>query len=111
MPNTEETLTTLHRDRRTKIVGVASYGIVVSIVTIVALTLGVTYNWPDFVHVNYGFPFVWGTHTLSTISGPSDNWSVDVSLLVIDLSIWLSVLLIGAVALAGYSGDRNKRLK
>ena len=57
--------------------------------TIVALTWGLTYDWPDFVHVDYGFPFVWATHTLSTIAGPVDIWEVNITALTIDLLLWL----------------------
>jgi len=66
-----------------------------SAIMAVALTLGITYDWPDFVHVNYGFPMVWGTHTLNTIHGPVDIWNVDVLSLIIDLIFWLGALLAG----------------
>jgi hypothetical protein len=62
-----------------------------SIVIVLALAWPVTYNWPDFVHVKYGFPLTWGVHTLSTIQGPVDIWEVDVSSIVIDLLIWLGL--------------------
>ncbi len=64
---------------------------VMSIVIVLALAWPVTYNWPDFVHVRYGFPLTWGVHTLSTIQGPVDIWEVDVSSIVIDLLIWLGL--------------------
>lgn len=57
--------------------------------SIVALTWGFRYDWPDFVHVDYGFPIVWGTHTLSTIAGPADIWEVNIAALSIDLLVWL----------------------
>ncbi|UCH58007.1 MAG: hypothetical protein JSV18_03670 [Candidatus Bathyarchaeota archaeon] len=63
-----------------------------SIITIAAITLGVPYNWPDNYHVRHGFPLVWGTHTLSTIAGPADIWSVSVAALVIDLILWLGLM-------------------
>ncbi len=65
--------------------------IAMSVVIVLALTLPVTYNWPDFVHVKYGFPLTWGVHTLITIQGPVDVWDVNVSSLVIDLLIWLGI--------------------
>jgi len=37
-----------------------------------ALAWGSTFDWPDYVHVNYGLPMVWATHVLSTIAGPVD---------------------------------------
>jgi len=60
--------------------------------TILAVTWGFTFNWPDYLHVNYGFPLVWATHTLSTIAGPVDKWSVDISALLIDLVFWQGTL-------------------
>jgi hypothetical protein len=68
--------------------------------TILALTWGTTLNWPDFVHVNYGFPLVWTTHTLNTIAGPVDIWKVDILALFLDLLLWLgSMMAIIAVVL------------
>jgi hypothetical protein len=26
------------------------------------------YDWPDFVHIDYGLPLKWATHTLVTIA-------------------------------------------
>jgi hypothetical protein len=49
------------------------------------------YNWPDFVHTDYGFPFVWATHTTATIIGPVDKWNVDLAKLFLDIVAWLSV--------------------
>jgi len=66
-----------------------------SAITVLALTLGITYDWPDFVHVNYGLPMVWGTHALNTIHGPVDIWSVDIPSLLFDLVFWLGSLLTG----------------
>jgi len=69
-----------------------------SVIMALALTFGITYDWPDYVHVNYGFPMVWGTHTLNTIHGPVDVWSVDVLSLLFDLAFWLGSLLAGVAA-------------
>ena len=85
-----------------KVLYVVAYAVGVSIVTILILTLGITYNWPDFVHVNYGVPFVWGTHTLSTIAGPVDQWSVNVWILASDLIVWLGALVVGVAILNRY---------
>lgn len=65
-----------------------------SILTILGITWGTTYYWPDFVHTNYGLPFVWGTHTLNTIIGPVDRWSVDLSAMTLDVILWFA----GAIA-------------
>ena len=69
-----------------------------SALTALALTSGITYNWPDYVHVNYGLPFVWGTHTLNTIHGPVDIWNVDALYLLFDLGFWLGSMLAGVAA-------------
>jgi len=45
------------------------------------------------IHIDYGFPLVWATHTLSTIAGPADIWKVDITALIIDLAFWLGIML------------------
>lgn len=67
---------------------------ILSIGTVVALVWGSRYNWPDYVHVRYGFPLTWGIHTLVTIKGPVDIWSVNISSLVMDLAFWLGAMLV-----------------
>lgn len=51
-------------------------------------------DWPDYLHVNFGVPFVWAIHTLNTIAGPVDVWKVDLQSLTIDLLIWLGLMLV-----------------
>ena len=70
------------------------FTVVWAVLTIFTLTWGVTVNWPDNLHVNYGLPLVWGTHALNTIAGPVDKWRVDPSTLFIDLIFWLGILVI-----------------
>jgi hypothetical protein len=60
---------------------------------------GVRYDWPDFVHVDYGFPMRWATHTLITLTGPADHWSVDLVMLLVDVGFWQTVLIIGMLVL------------
>ena len=57
-----------------------------------ALLVGFTYDWPDYVHVDYGLPLTWGTNTLNTFAGPVDNWSVNILNLLADLLFWLGIL-------------------
>lgn len=71
--------------------------VLMSVVCVLALTWGFAHNWPDNAHVRYGFPLTWGTHTLSTIQGPVDVWSVNVSSLVIDLLIWLGLTILSQI--------------
>lgn len=63
------------------------------------MTHGQLYEWPDFVHVRYGFPFTYSVHTVVTITGPANLWSVDVVLLAADLSLWLAGLVAGNIPL------------
>jgi len=67
--------------------------------TILVLTWGSRFDWPDFVHVRYGLPIVWATHTLSTITGPADIWHVNVLALLIDLPFWLMLMVVGMALL------------
>ena len=67
--------------------------IIWSVVTAVALTWGLNYNWPDNVHVDYGLPLAWATNTTSTIVGPADLWSVNLVNLLIDLVFWLGTMI------------------
>jgi hypothetical protein len=53
------------------------------------------YDWPDFVHIDYGFPLKWATHTLVTITGPANTWTVDIPSLLIDIAIWQTALVLG----------------
>ncbi len=61
-------------------------------ITSMALLFGFTYNWPDFVHVDYGLPFTWATNTLSTFAGAVDQWTVNLSNLLADLIFWLGIM-------------------
>ena len=71
---------------------VALFIVVWLIVTVFALVWGFNYNFPDFVHVDYGLPLTWATNTLSTLAGPADLWSVNISNLLIDLVFWLGIM-------------------
>lgn len=66
---------------------------VLSAITIAALTWGTRYNWPDYVHVRHGLPLTWGVHTLGTIVGPVDTWSVNLTSLLLDLVLWLGLMI------------------
>ncbi|MBS7649651.1 hypothetical protein KEJ17_08435 [Candidatus Bathyarchaeota archaeon] len=65
------------------------------LVTILSLAWSVEFNWPDYVHVDYGFPLTWGTHILNTIHGPVDIWKVNLEFLILDLVVWLCILIAG----------------
>jgi hypothetical protein len=46
--------------------------VICSSLTLIGVGWGVKYDWPDFVHVDYGFPAKWATHTLITFTGPAN---------------------------------------
>jgi len=71
--------------------------VVWALLMVVALLWGFYYDWPDFVHVNYGLPLTWATHTVSTIVGPVNLWEVNVLFLLADLMFWLSIGFAGVV--------------
>ena len=73
---------------------------ILAVITIIALTWGTSYNWPDFVHVKHGLPLTWGVHTLSTIVGPVDTWEVNITALTIDLALWLALILLATAYLS-----------
>lgn len=60
-----------------------------AVAAVLVMAWGVLVDWPDYVHANYGFPLTFAVHTLDTIAGPVDRWSLDVGALAVDLSFWL----------------------
>ena len=64
------------------------------ILTVLAITWETRFDWPDNVHVEYGFPFVWSTNTLSTIAGAVNIWVVDITALIMNIGLWLGIMLI-----------------
>jgi hypothetical protein len=66
--------------------------IVVAVVALIALAWSTRYDWSDNVHVRYGLPLTWGTHTLVTIAGPANIWRVDFVNLILDLVLWLALI-------------------
>jgi len=73
---------------------ILSFLVVLTILTIFALTQGNRFDWPDNVHIDYGLPLVWATQTLSTIIGPVNLWDVNITALMIDLALWLGLMLV-----------------
>ncbi len=87
------------------------YLIIWAILTILAVTWGTRYDWPDNVHVDYGFPLAWSTHTLSTMVGSVDLWTIDFTILAIDLILWLGIMLIITSALLYFANEKNSNKK
>ena len=71
-----------------------SFLLIMALLTILAMSWGNRFDWPDNVHVNYGFPLTWSTQTLSTIIGPVNLWTVDITALILNLTIWFTIMLI-----------------
>ena len=92
-----------------KTIYVLLFMIIWTILTILVVTWGTRNDWPDNVHINYGFPFVWSTQTLSTIAGPVNLWAVDISALIINLALWLGVMLIVSLALMFLIKEKKAR--
>ncbi len=82
-----------------KIEYILSFMIIWLIITAAALLWGITYNWPDFVHVDYGLPLVWATNAQSTIAGPVNQWSVNIATLLIDLVFWIAIMIAATTVL------------
>ncbi|MEM3546040.1 MAG: hypothetical protein QW547_02855 [Candidatus Bathyarchaeia archaeon] len=70
------------------------FSILWSIFVTSALTSSAEYNWPDYVHIDYGYPLVWGTHVLNTIHGPVDVWRVNLTALYLDLALWFTIMVV-----------------
>ncbi|MCJ7713693.1 hypothetical protein MUO66_04470 [Candidatus Bathyarchaeota archaeon] len=71
-----------------------SFLLIIALLIILAISWGNRFDWPDNVHIDYGFPLTWSTQTLSTIIGPVNLWTVDVTALILNLTIWLTIMLI-----------------
>jgi hypothetical protein len=82
-----------------KILYILTFMIILLVITATALLWGMKYNWPDYVHVDYGLPLVWATNTLSTIIGPVNQWSVNTTNLFIDLVFWIAIMISGTTIL------------
>ena len=78
---------------------ILSFLVVWVVLTILAVTWGTRFDWPDYVHIDYGLPFVWATQTLSTIIGPVDLWNVDITALMMDLAFWLGIMVIAVIVM------------
>ena len=71
---------------------ILSFMVVWDVLTTAVLLWGFKYDWPDFVHVDFGIPLRWATNTLSTIVGPANLWNVNVSNLLVDFIFWLAIM-------------------
>jgi hypothetical protein len=77
-----------------------------TVLTVLGVTWGTRFDWPDNVHVDYGFPLVWSTQTLNTIIGPVNLWTVDITALMMNLVFWLGTML-AVTLLVLYTFDKK----
>ena len=61
---------------------------------VAGLLVGFHYDWPDYVHTDYGVPLVWAIHTESTIMGQADTWLVNPINLTANIAIWTILSLV-----------------
>ncbi len=54
-------------------------------------------NYPDTVHIKYGFPCEWGVPTVVTIAGPASIWSVNMNSLLFLLAFWFFLIIASGV--------------
>ncbi len=86
--------TTLKNTRTIMIAHLTSLAVVIT-----GLLAPFNYSWPDFVHTDYGFPFVWARHTTVTFLGPADKWDVNLIWLALDIAVLMLVSFLLSVAL------------
>ena len=94
---------------KTKIAVITFCLIIWALITVFAVTVSNRYDWPDNVHFDYGFPFVWSTQTLSTIAGPANIWTVDINALTLNLLLWLGIAVITITSLHTTSTKRQAK--
>ena len=68
--------------------------VLTAVLVVAGLLVRFHYDWPDYVHTDYGFPLVWATYTTSTFAGPAEIWQLNLANMVVDVALWavLSVL-------------------
>ena len=67
---------------------------------VAGLLMAFHYDWPDYVHTEYGVPLLWAIHTESTFTGPVDIWRVNATNLITDIAIW-TIFSLALVAVIG----------
>jgi hypothetical protein len=92
--------------KKMSILVVMLFMVVWAIVSILGVTGGTRFDWPDNVHIDYGFPFAWSTQTLNTIVGAVNLWAVDTTALMMNLVFWLGIMLIITSILLYYFNKR-----
>lgn len=78
----------MYTNRTILIVHLTSFAVVLA-----GVLVAFHYDWPDFVHTDYGFPFVWTRHTTVTLLGPVDKWEVNLFYLALNIGVLMSISL------------------
>jgi hypothetical protein len=92
--------------RKKSVILILLFMVIWLIISILGILWENRFDWPDNVHVDYGFPFVWSTNTLSTIAGATNLWTVDVGALIMNLAFWLGINLIGTATLLYFLNNK-----
>ncbi len=72
-----------------------------AIMIVSGLMIRFHYDWPDYVHTDYGFPLAWATYTTSTIAGPGEIWQLNLFTMMVDVAVWAVVsALVATIVLA-----------
>ncbi len=75
--------------------------------TLLSAVRALEYNWPDFHHIEYGFPFPWLTRVLGTIAGAADYFVFAPSGFVASFAFWF-LLTLGSLFLSTFVRRRTK---
>ena len=70
---------------------------ILGLILIFALTYGRPLSLPGNISTLYGLPLTWGIHTMSTIAGPADNWTISIPYIMTDLVLWVVILIISPI--------------
>lgn len=66
------------------------------------------FNWPDYYHIEYGFPAAWVVRTLNTIAGPTDKLAFQPLQFILDLMFWTLVAFLILPAINRVRGSSHK---
>ena len=69
------------------------------IITLFSVLYSREFNWPDYYHIEYGFPVAWLVRTLSTIIGPTDKFEFQPISFLLDWILWSLVALVLLLAI------------
>ena len=68
-----------------------------AVIGLASTNYGTRVNFPDNVHIKYGFPYEWGVQTVVTIAGPVSIWSINMNSLLFHLVFWFFLIIASGV--------------